>query len=188
MDFGTADRLTLTPVAVILEHIHVNLPVLMERVAGLLQQYKGTGVSQTVLNSRGLGGIVDVATANQLLANSDRLPQLRQQYAEQSRRLDTQASPQVMQGHQDITANFMNNSSRLTTAFYSSVSRLNGPITKLSDGLTTSIEKFLNGRNPSVKPVLLTRDQVEALHRLQEQERRSSRPRRLVWEPAAGAL
>lgn len=29
-------------------------------------------------------------------------------------------------------------------------------------------------RNPNVKPVLLTRDQIDALHRLQEQERRSS--------------
>ncbi|HGW6106102.1 TPA: hypothetical protein ACNIQM_004300 [Citrobacter werkmanii] len=29
-------------------------------------------------------------------------------------------------------------------------------------------------RNPNVKPVLLTRDQIDALHRLQEQERCSS--------------
>lgn len=29
-------------------------------------------------------------------------------------------------------------------------------------------------RNPNVKPVLLTREQIDALHRLQEQERRSS--------------
>lgn len=29
-------------------------------------------------------------------------------------------------------------------------------------------------RNPNVKPVLLTRNQIDALHRLQEQERRSS--------------
>ncbi|MFX2608982.1 hypothetical protein [Enterobacter mori] len=29
-------------------------------------------------------------------------------------------------------------------------------------------------RNPNVKPVLLTRDQIDELHRLQEQERRCS--------------
>lgn len=29
-------------------------------------------------------------------------------------------------------------------------------------------------RNPSVKPVLLTKEQIDALHRLQEEERRNS--------------
>ncbi|MBM7354494.1 hypothetical protein [Lelliottia amnigena] len=29
-------------------------------------------------------------------------------------------------------------------------------------------------RNPNVKPVLLTREQIDALHRLQEEERRNS--------------
>lgn len=29
-------------------------------------------------------------------------------------------------------------------------------------------------RNPSVKPILLTHEQIDALHRLQEEERRSS--------------
>jgi len=124
-----------------------NLPVLMERVAGLLQQYKGTGVSQTVLNSRGLGGIVDVATANQLLANSDRLPELSKQYQAQSNQLDRNMGDNTQQSYQDLSARFALNADRIGNSFLKALSKLNGPIGQISDNLTASIERFINGKN-----------------------------------------
>lgn len=124
-----------------------NLPVLMERVASLLSQYKGTGVSQTVLNSRGLGGIIDVATANQLLANSDRLPELNKQYQAQSNQLDRNMGSGTQQIYQDVSARFSYNASRIGNTFLNALAKLSGPIIKISDNLTTSIERFINGRN-----------------------------------------
>lgn len=124
-----------------------NLPVLMERVAGLLQQYKGTGVSQTVLNSRGLGGIVDVATANQLLANDDRLPELKKQYQAQSNQLDQSMGGSTQQNYQDLSARFAYNADRIGNSFLKALSKLSGPIGQISDNLTASIDRFINGRN-----------------------------------------
>lgn len=124
-----------------------NLPVLMERVAGLLQQYKGTGVSQTVLNSRGLGGIIDVATANQILANSDKLPGLSKQYQAQSSQLDQNMGGSAQQNYQDLSARFAYNADRIGNSFLKALSKLSGPIGQISDNLTSSIEKFINGRN-----------------------------------------
>lgn len=124
-----------------------NLPVLMERVASLLSQYKGTGVSQTVLNSRGLGGIIDVATANQLLANSDRLPELNKQYQAQSNQLDRNMGGSTQQSYQDLSAKFAYNADRIGNSFLKALSRLSGPIGRISDNLTASIDRFLNGRN-----------------------------------------
>ncbi|EPC3488014.1 transglycosylase SLT domain-containing protein [Citrobacter freundii] len=124
-----------------------NLPVLMERVASLLSQYKGTGVSQTVLNSRGLGGIIDVATANQLLANSDRLPELNKQYQAQSNQLDRNMGASTQQSYQDLSARFAYNADRIGNSFLKALASLSGPIGRISDNLTTSIDRFLNGRN-----------------------------------------
>ncbi|MGK0739950.1 lytic transglycosylase domain-containing protein [Yokenella regensburgei] len=124
-----------------------NLPLLMERVASLLSQYKETGVSQTVLNSRGLGGIIDVATANQLLANSDRLPELSKQYQAQSNQLDRNMGTGTQQSYQDLSARFAYNADRIGNSFLKALSGLSGPIGLISDNLTTSIDRFLNGRN-----------------------------------------
>ena len=121
-----------------------NLPDFLEAVDRMRKRYGENALP--VLNAMGVSWI-GAGDLNQIAANSDRFPQLREQYTEQSRHLDAQINPQVMQGYQDVTANFMNNSSRITNAFLTSVSRLNGPITRLSDGLTASIERFLNGRN-----------------------------------------
>lgn len=124
-----------------------NLPKLLEGVSKLLEQYKGTGVSQAVLKGYGLDGVIDVATANQVLANSDRLPQLSQQYAAQSRRLDRDLGSDTQQSYQDLSAKFLDNASRIGNTFLKTLARLNGPIGRISDNLTASIEKFLNGRN-----------------------------------------
>gem|GEM_PF-5621552 len=100
-----------------------------------------------MLNGFGLGGIVDVATANQIAANSGQLPFLNQQYAEQSKRLDASLSPGTQAGLQQTYGNLSNNADQIMNTFLSAVSRLNGPITNLSDSLTKSIQSFISGKN-----------------------------------------
>ncbi|EMH2075546.1 transglycosylase SLT domain-containing protein [Citrobacter freundii] len=124
-----------------------NLPKLLEGISSLLKQYKGTGVSQAVLKGYGLDGVIDVATANQVLANSDRLPQLNKQFSDQSQRLDRDLGSGTQQSYQDLSARFLDNASRIGNTFLKTLARLNGPIGRISDNLTASIEKFLNGRN-----------------------------------------
>lgn len=124
-----------------------NLPKLLEGVSHLLQQYKGTGVSQAVLKGYGLDGVIDAATANQIVANSSRLPRLNQQFAAQSQRLDKDMGSGTQQSYQEISARFAYNADRIGNTFLKALARLNGPIGKISDNLTASIEKFLNGRN-----------------------------------------
>lgn len=124
-----------------------NMPKLLSRVADLLQQYKGTGVTQSVLNGMGLGSLIDSTTANQLLANSDRLPQLNQQYSEQSKRLDSQMGSGTQESYQRVYSNFSYNADQIGNTFLKALSRLNGPITQLSDNLTASIQKFISGKN-----------------------------------------
>ncbi|PIJ48963.1 lytic transglycosylase [Erwinia sp. OLTSP20] len=124
-----------------------NMPKLLTGVSRLLQQYKGTGVSQSVLKGYGLDGVIDVATANQILANSDRLPQLNKQFAEQSQVLDRDMGSGTQQKYQDVTAKFEYNADRIGNSFLKALAKLSGPIGKISDNLTASIEKFLNGKN-----------------------------------------
>lgn len=124
-----------------------NLPKLLEGVSSLLKQYKGTGVSQAVLKGYGLDGVIDVATANQVLANSDRLPQLNQQFAAQSQRLDRDLGSGTQQSYQELSSRFAMNADRIGNTFLKTIARLNGPIGRVADNLTASIEKFLNGRN-----------------------------------------
>ena len=124
-----------------------NMPKLLEGVSNLLQQYKGTGVSQSVLKGYGLDGIIDVATANQVLANSDRLPQLNKQFSEQSNVLDRDMGGGTQQKYQDLSAKFEYNADRIGNSFLKALAKLSGPIGKISDNLTASIEKFLNGKN-----------------------------------------
>lgn len=124
-----------------------NMPQLLSRVSQLLQQYKGTGVSQTVLKANGLDGLIDVATANQVLANSDRLPQLNQQFSDQSQRLDRDMGSGTQQSWQDLSARFMANADSIGNTFMNALAKLNGPMGRISDELTVDIETFLNGRN-----------------------------------------
>lgn len=124
-----------------------NMPKFMTRVSELLKQYKKTGVSQSVLNGFGLGGIVDVATANQIAANSGQIPFLNQQYSEQSKRLDSSLTPATQAGFQQTFGSLSNNADQIMNSFLTAVSRLNGPITQLSDSLTKSIQNFISGKN-----------------------------------------
>lgn len=124
-----------------------NMPKFLTRLASLLKPYKNTGVSQSVLNGHGLGGMVDVAMANQVAANGDDLPGLNKTFVERSKYLDSQLSPETQKGYQGVYSNLSNNADQIMNTFLSAVSRLNGPITDLSDSLTKSIQSFINGRN-----------------------------------------
>jgi len=124
-----------------------NMPKLLERVSELLQQYKKTGVSQTVLNGMGLGGLIDSTNANQVLGIGDRLPMLNQNFREQSKQLDTSMGSGTQESYQAIYSNFSYNADQIGNTFLKTLSRLNGPITELSDSLTASIKKFLSGKN-----------------------------------------
>lgn len=124
-----------------------NMPKLLSRVSELLKQYKGTGVSQTVINGMGLGSVIDSSTANQVIANSDRIPMLNQQFSEQSNRLDKDMGSGTQESYQKVFTNFSYNADQIGNSFLKALSRLNGPITQLSDSLTASIQKFLSGKN-----------------------------------------
>jgi uncharacterized protein YukE len=88
-----------------------------------------------------------VATANQLLANSDRLPELNKQYQAQSNQLDQSMGGSTQQNYQDLSARFAYNADRIGNSFLKALSKLSGPIGQISDNLTASIDRFINGRN-----------------------------------------
>lgn len=121
-----------------------NLPNFIAAIDRMRNQYGDNALP--ALQGMGVSWI-GAGDINQVAANSAIIPQLKQQYAEQSLGFDRQLSPGMMRGFQDTTANLMTNGTRITNSFLAAVSRLSGPITRLSDGLTTSIERFLNGWN-----------------------------------------
>lgn len=70
-----------------------NLPDFLEAVDRMRKHYGESALP--ALNAMGVSWI-GAGDLNQIAANSDRLPQLREQYTEQSRHLDAQINPQVM--------------------------------------------------------------------------------------------
>ena len=77
---------------------YLNVKVL-EGVSTLLQQNKDTGVSQSVLNSYGLGGVIDVGFANQVLANSGQIDGLNQQSYDRSQHLNSGLSIETLRSY-----------------------------------------------------------------------------------------
>ncbi|KHN59919.1 lytic transglycosylase domain-containing protein [Aeromonas hydrophila] len=124
-----------------------NLPKFMTEVSGLLEQYRGRGVSQSILEAQKLDGAIDVATANQILANSDQIPGLNDTFSQRSRQLDQTLTPAMLGQYQDTSSNLVHDADRIGNAFIAALARLNRPINLLSDNLTSSIERFLNGPN-----------------------------------------
>jgi hypothetical protein len=121
-----------------------NLPKFMTKMTGLLEQYKGSGVSQTVLNARGLGW-VGVNTANQIAANGKDIPQFNKTYEERTRKLDGQLSPGTLRGYQFVSSNLSYNADRIGNTFLNALSKLSPSITRFSDSITAGLEKFING-------------------------------------------
>ncbi|HHL2710443.1 TPA: transglycosylase SLT domain-containing protein [Yersinia enterocolitica] len=126
--------------------VNANLPKLLTKLDELSQQYKGTGAVQTVLSNMGLG-FVGTETMNQIKANSGYLPLLNQQYAERSQHLDSSMGKGTQEGYQGVYSNFSYNADVIGNSFLKALSRLNGPITQLSDNLTASIQRFISGKN-----------------------------------------
>lgn len=123
-----------------------NLPKLMSALASLVKQYKGSGLTQGILNGQGLG-FVDVATTNQVEANLDKIPQLNEKFAANTRLLGAYLTPAMQSGYQDTVSNLMVNGNRISNSWYAALARYNPLIRGASDGLTSSIEGFLNGGN-----------------------------------------
>ncbi|MFJ7171643.1 lytic transglycosylase domain-containing protein [Citrobacter freundii] len=123
-----------------------NLPKLMSALASLVKQYKGSGLTQGILNGQGLG-FVDVATTNQVEANLDKIPQLNEKFATNTKLLGAYLTPAMQADYQDTVSNLMVNGNRISNVWQATVSRYNPLIRQYSDGLTSNIEGFLNGRN-----------------------------------------
>ncbi|ECN9934060.1 lytic transglycosylase domain-containing protein [Salmonella enterica] len=123
-----------------------NLPKLMSALASLVKQYKGSGLTQGILNGQGLG-FVDVATTNQVEANLDKIPQLNEKFAANTRLLGAYLTPAMQSGYQDTVSNLMVNGNRISNSWYAALARYNPLIRGASDGVTSSIEGFLNGGN-----------------------------------------
>lgn len=124
-----------------------NLPKLLSRAASLLKDYKDTGVSQAVLQSMGLSGMIDVHTANQIAANAGDMGRLNAMFGAQAQQLDRDMGAETQRSFQDLNGRLANDADRIGNTFLSVLARLNKPIGALADTLTTDIERFLKGEN-----------------------------------------
>ncbi|WP_407904878.1 lytic transglycosylase domain-containing protein [Escherichia coli] len=123
-----------------------NLPKLMSALASLVKQYKGSGLTQGILNGQGLG-FVDVATTNQVEANLDKIPQLNEKFAANTRLLGAYLTPAMQSDYQDTVSNLMVNGHRIFSAWQASMAGYNPLIRDTTNGFTTAIETFLTGKN-----------------------------------------
>jgi len=124
-----------------------NLPAFLSRAASLLKDYKKTGVSQAVLQSMGLSGMIDVNTANQIAANSGDMNRLNAMFGAQSQQLDRDMGAGTQRSFQDLSGSLSHDADRVGNTFLSVLAKLNKPIGDLADELTTDIERFLKGGN-----------------------------------------
>lgn len=92
-----------------------NLPKLMSAIASLVKQYKGSGLTQSVINGWG-AGFVDVATVNQIAANMEKIPQLNEKYAQNTKLLGAHLTPAMQSDYQDTVSNLMVNGHRIFNA------------------------------------------------------------------------
>ncbi|WP_337049955.1 transglycosylase SLT domain-containing protein [Serratia fonticola] len=123
-----------------------NLPKLYEKAAKIIADMKGTGLSQSALNARGLGFLgFDTQTANQTKANADQLPRLANQYEGTAKSLDMSVGTQ--RSWQDISTTFENNWGSVINTLSTKLASLNGPIGALSTDLTNDINAFISGPN-----------------------------------------
>lgn len=123
-----------------------NLPLVYERLAPMLGNYKDSGMGYAYLKAHKfdslIGGEADV---NQIQANATDIPGLSRDYKEQSQKLDLPDS--VSRSSQQLTTTFSNNLDRIANAFKTTLSTLDKPIERLSNGFTKAVEAFLSGPN-----------------------------------------
>lgn len=123
-----------------------NLPLVYERLAPMLSNYKDSGMGYAYLKAHKfdslIGGEADV---NQIQANATDIPGLSRDYKEQSQKLDLPDS--VSRSSQQLTTTFANNLDRIANAFKTSLSTLDEPIQRLSTRFTEAVEAFVSGPN-----------------------------------------
>ncbi|AHK21541.1 lytic transglycosylase [Yersinia similis] len=124
----------------------VNLPKVLSAVAALVKEYKGSGLTQDVLNGRGLG-FVDVSLANQIGANANKIPELNEQFTRNTGLLGAYLTPAMQSDYQSTVSNFLMNGNRVSNAWQAAIARYNSQIRGVSNGLTSNIEGFLTGGN-----------------------------------------
>ncbi|HDL7800444.1 TPA: lytic transglycosylase domain-containing protein [Yersinia enterocolitica] len=124
----------------------VNLPKVLSAVAALVKEYKGSGLTQDVLNGRGLG-FVDVSLANQIGANANKIPELNEQFTRNTGLLGAYLTPAMQSGYQSTVSNFLVNGNRISNAWQAAIARYNPQIRGVSNSLASNIEGFLTGGN-----------------------------------------
>lgn len=123
-----------------------NLPLVYERMAPILRNNKDSGMGFAHIRAQGLDSLIGgEEDANQIIANAEYIPGLSRDYKEQSQKLDLPDS--VSRSSQRLTTTFANNLDRIANAFKTSLSKLDGPIERLSIKFTDAVEAFLSGKN-----------------------------------------
>ncbi|QKJ57268.1 glycoside hydrolase family 24 protein [Serratia fonticola] len=123
-----------------------NLPLVYERMAPILRNNKDSGMGFAHIRAQGLDSLIGgEADANQIIANAADIPGWSRDYREQSQKLDLPDS--VSRSSQQLTTTFSNNLDRIANAFKTTLSTLDKPIERLSNGFTKAVEAFLSGPN-----------------------------------------
>ncbi|EFQ3871090.1 TPA: lytic transglycosylase domain-containing protein [Escherichia coli] len=123
-----------------------NLPVLLERVAALAKEYEGTGLTQGMLNGRGLGW-VNFGFANQLVKYQDKIPELNKEFLLRASQNDSLLTSGHTSQYQNLTSNLENNWDRLTSGFQGALAGNADALIRISDGTTNAALNFMNGEN-----------------------------------------
>ncbi|ELP3709237.1 transglycosylase SLT domain-containing protein [Escherichia coli] len=123
-----------------------NLPVLLERVAALAKEYEGTGLTQGMLNGRGLGW-VNFGFANQLVKYQDKIPELNKEFLLRASQNDSLLTSGHTSQYQNLTSNLENNWDRLTSGFQGALAGNAYPLIRISNGATNAALNFMNGEN-----------------------------------------
>ncbi|EPE4838417.1 lytic transglycosylase domain-containing protein [Yersinia enterocolitica] len=123
-----------------------NLPKVLNAIASLVKEYKGSGLTQSVMQGRGLGW-VDAAFANQVGANLDKIPFLNEIFAQNTKLLGAYLTPAMQSDYQSTVSNFLVNGNRISNAWQAAIARYNPQIRGVSNSLASNIEGFLTGGN-----------------------------------------
>ncbi|MGT3245170.1 lytic transglycosylase domain-containing protein [Yersinia enterocolitica] len=123
-----------------------NLPKVLNAIASLVKEYKGSGITQSMMQGRGLGW-VDAAFANQVGANLDKIPFLNEIFAQNTKLLGAYLTPAMQADYQSTVSNFLVNGNRISNAWQAAIARYNPQIRGVSNSLVSSIEGFLTGGN-----------------------------------------
>lgn len=114
-----------------------NLPVLLERVAALAKEYEGTGLTQGMLNGRGLGW-VNFGFANQLVKYQDKIPELNREFLLRASQNDSLLTSGHTRQYLNLTSNLENNWDRLTSGFQGALAGNAYPLIRISNGTTNA--------------------------------------------------